>query len=220
LVEARLRWIMLSRAGLLCILAPRLNAILNSCHQTVYPPCASAWLISAGQSAIPLLGCLLTPPSAVLERSQYLTRPPSPFQSIISLALSRLPQPSIRPLLILHPLGHRLVIASPILQSAGCFFLDPVSLSFSLVRAQECSVPFPIGCAPISRLAPTACHAPPQPFATAALFSFKDAYSRFKRQSDQRRSRKGRPRRETWRLYTAEIEAGLSWEPLGSIEVG
>jgi hypothetical protein len=87
------------------------------------------WLISAGQSAIPLEDVLVPPGCAIPSALPT----PSPFKSIISLALSRprdLSPPLIRPLPILHPLGHRLVIGSPFFNRRAAFLDSFPYLSF------------------------------------------------------------------------------------------
>ncbi|KAK3300066.1 uncharacterized protein B0H64DRAFT_6402 [Chaetomium fimeti] len=138
-------------------------------------------------------GSLLPQSSTVPRAIPVPSRPHHLLSSIISLALSRLPQPPIRPLLVLHPLGHRLVHRLAILQSPVFFFLVPVSIPLFLTSPdadtqKPCVLgPFPIDLAPISRPAP-----PPVTvrssfflFATPACFPRENAYARFQQRAVQ-----------------------------------
>lgn len=104
---------------------------------------------------VPLVhSCQAAPPSLTLRLEH--PRTPSPLKSIISLALSRLLQPLIRPLLLFICFttgllsGRDLVILGPV-------FLDLVVSSstsspdrpfWSLLRSPHASVPGPAACNP------------------------------------------------------------------------
>lgn len=196
----------------------------------------SSWLISARQSAKPLLACCSPVAQALCALSDPRTDPITFKVNHLACAFAP-PLPLIRPLLLLHPHGHRLVIGSPFFNRRAVYFglAFPPFPSPSLVWSQDAArtavavlgpLPDP-PCAPISRPASTVRHGEGQLlFATLFLIFLEDACSILDDGANEGKKNDGGSEEAARKLAnrrqssaeSAESGAGLllesSWHPL------